>query len=188
MKRLMIIAAAAALAGCATGMTSQSFFEQEALITRECMAAVNSMPLEKALEVNRTTGRSPLTDGASCYAHRAAVAAWAGGYPNAQIVEDFGNYLVKLTTSHDQGIVDTPTALTNYRESAAQFRKMIDVSDAKESVRRNQEFREKFGVFLNRMHAVTAEQERLRAQTYQSSRPVICSPIGTYGASEVVCQ
>jgi hypothetical protein len=181
---MIMMAAALALFGCATRMTTKSFMDQEAAVTRECMAPVNAMPMDRALQVNPSTGQSQMAAAAVCYSHKASVAAWAGEYRNAQLVEDFGAYLVKLTAARDRGLIDTPSALSSYQEAAAQFRRAIAVSDATEERRRMREFGDRLQVFAQTLSVQMMEQDRIRA----ANRPVICSSLGVYRSTEIVCQ
>jgi hypothetical protein len=70
-----MVAVAVALCGCATRMTTKSIFERETAITNECLGSALAMPIDQAMRLNLSTGRSPIRAGAECYAHKTAVAA-----------------------------------------------------------------------------------------------------------------
>jgi hypothetical protein len=182
MKRYLLLCVALATSACATKMSTKSFSEQEAVIAKECLAPANANP-SRSLEVNPVTKRSPMTEAAMCYSQKARVLAWANDYHNAQIVEDFGQYLVKLSSARDHGLIDTPTALTAYRDSVSEFRAAIQIADAREERRRVREFGDRLEVFAYQMNAIAVQQTALRGAT----SPTFCTFTGVYQTSGIAC-
>ena len=172
------------LAACTTPQNAtKDFYARDLEVTKICTAPLYALPVVDRFTVSAQTGRSPFANAAWCYANQIQAVVAVTKYPNAAMVRDFSNHVVRLTEARDRGIIDTKTAIDSYNQSAALFRQSIAVADSQSQQASSQDLARRIAIFTSAMAAVTAEQERQR----RANRPVVCTLTGVYVQNTVVC-
>lgn len=174
------------LAGCSVVGAPEwtEFYKQEAIVARVCLEPLEGKTQEARLQVDPITHRSMFTNSARCYGNQIQNVVTALNYPYGPLVEQYSNYLIRLSESRDRGQIDTATALQRYRQASIEFRQLITIADQQRQAAAMREFASRLQVFAQTMAVIASEQDRTR----QANRPVICSSTGVYRVSGIICQ
>jgi hypothetical protein len=184
MRKIIGVMIVGVLSACATQHdVTKAFQAQEKKVADMCLVPVMQLPAEARTVVDARTGRSALTNAAWCYSNQIKSVARMTNYPHAALVGDFADYLTRLTTARDRGIVSTPIAVAAYQQTAGLFRQSIVDADARLEAQARKQVADRIATFGLLMAAVSAEQDRQRA----ANRPVVCSLTGVYVQNTVVC-
>lgn len=172
-------------AGCSIPRAPDTahFYTQEAIVTNTCMRPIEQMPVELRLQLSPTTGYSPFTVAAWCYARQMRSVVSMLNYPHAALVNRYANHLVDLSEARDNGKIDTQTALISYKQTTDLFKQAISSADQQIEAAAFREIGSRVAGFALAMAAVAAEQQRQQ----QANRPVVCRLTGVYVMNTVTC-
>lgn len=179
-----LVASALFLTACASPQdATKDFYAQEDEVGRICLARMDALPPQERLTVSKKTGRSPFSDAAWCYSNQIKTVVQMTSYPHGRMVESYADYLIRLTSARDRGVIDAPTAVQAYQQASRLFRQSIASADARLASAARRELSSRISVFASALSNVAAEQDRQRA----ANRPVMCHLTGVYVQNTVVC-
>jgi hypothetical protein len=128
-----------------------------------------------------------MTGFVNCYSNEVLTVANMMQYARLDIVYAYLGYLERLTQAMDSGSIDTPAALSSFRQTSKAFTDSLAAADAQQSAQETQARRD-FADRLAAFATVMAAADRQRAAEAAARRPVVCTSSGVYVQNTVVCQ
>ena len=183
--RNLAVFACILVTGCASSPqeATKNYLEKDKEFVQTCFGEVAKLPHDAQLAVNRTTGRSPFTEGMACYGMQLKAYANMSDYPHKTLLYSFADYGVQIHSARDRGVMDMKTANDAYVQTAKIFVNALSQADAKIATRSRQDVADRIAAFGNALSAVTLEQDRQR----RANRPVTCHLTGIYVHNSVIC-
>ncbi len=105
------------------------FMEHSKIVEKACFANLKRTPVTQWLDLDTTTGLSPMTVAALCYRNGIKVVVRETKYQHAELANNFAETVVKISQARDEGKISARTALALYRGLSSEFRTFIAIED-----------------------------------------------------------